>query len=433
MTASAQVVQYLLSMDLDPTKHNYKGRSPLEEAALAGNWKTMSVLLPWKSDETSYRTTPLGTCLVESGNLDAITAFIGHCGQQVIEHGQQPMLHVAVNMKSLAVIRLLLGYEGLDINGRDYEGRAVIHCAAKIGDTDMLRLLLAYPGIDVNAPRTTCTSPWKKSALFIAIRLGHEGAVRILLAHESIEFGGAYSWPANEIKYCMVHRRYRIGQIILEDDRVQKNQSVDPLLRAIMQAHEDEAIDLLQDFLISTYIPENNDMVHLHWAIALGRTAVAKRLMDVPAIDVNYSRCKFAPIEVAAATGDSDSLRLLLDHPRIEPRLGKSVYEAVKGGHLQALELLLLQPMIDPIESETLITAVKKDSAEMVKMLLDCPRTDVNQKKYDWSETALFGAVKRGNHDIIWLLLKHKGQTKVDINAVVLYFPEATALDIALR
>lgn len=422
--ASIDAVRYLLLMGLKPTECNNLGRTPVQEAARAGDWETMSVLLPWETDNSSDASL-LGFFLVKSGNLHAIRGFIRHYGQHVIDQGREPLLHVAVNMQRLAVLRLLLEHEDLKINEKDPYGKAVIHHATQVGNTDILHLLLAYPGIDVNAPNKSNLSARTKP-LFIAIRLGHEGAIRMLLAHERIAFYGGHLWPRDEFQHCLVHRQYRIGQIIFGDARVQKNDSFDPLLRAIMQGQEDEVIHLLQDFLPNSKIP------YLCWAIVFGRTAIAKRLLDSSADYVNYSSVGVSPVVVAAATGDSSFLQSILDHPRFNIYgYGSPVYEAVRMGQLRTLQVLLSHDIVDPNKSQPLIEATKRNNPEMVKMLLSCPLTDVNQREDEWSDTALVGAVRRKNLEIIWLLLKHKGHPRVDINAGTHPFNSTTVLDIA--
>jgi ankyrin repeat protein len=424
---SAQVVQYLLSAGLEPIKRNEKYRTPLQEAALLGNWEAMSVLLRYEtggqkaSEDAAYY-------LVQSGNLQTIEAFIRHYGQRVIDQGRQPLLHMAAEVKNLAVLRLLLGYKGLKINEKTIYGRAVIHIAVKIGNTQILRLLLAYPGLDVNVLQTIDT--YRESPLNIAIRFGHEGVVRALLAHEGIEFAKARSWPEEEIRQCMKYDRHRIGQILLEDDRVQNNDAVCPLLLATVKGEEDEVIELLQQDAAASD-PAKYYLAPLNWAIALGHSTIAKRLMEDPATDVNRRGTKSLPIEVAAATGDLRTLQALLDHPRIETIMEKTVYKAVRGGHISTLELLLSRSTINPNISEPLLVATQRGSVEMVKMLLDCPRIDVNHKPYSWSETALFAAVRGGNLDIIWLFLKHETQPTVDINATAGGYKNLTVLDIA--
>jgi ankyrin repeat protein len=424
---NAQVVQYLLSAGLEPIKRNEKYRTPLQEAALLGNWEAMSVLLRYETDGHKA-SEDAAYYLVQSGNLQTIEAFIRHYGQRVIDQGRQPMLHMAAQVKNPAVLRLLLGYKGLKINEKDLYGRAAIHIVAKIGNTEILRLLLAYPGLDVNMLQTT--KIYRESPLNIAIRFGHEGVVRALLAHEGIEFAEACSWP-KEIWQCMRYHRHRIGQILLEDDRVQNNDAVCPLLLATVKGEEDEVIELLQQDAEASD-PAKYYLAPLNWAIALGHSTIAKRLMDDPATDVNRGTGSL-PIEVAAATGDLRTLQALLDHPRIKTIMEKTVYEAVKGGHISTLELLLSRSTITPNISNPLLVAAQRGSVEMVKMLLDCPRTDVNQKLHSWSETALFAAVRGGNLDIIWLFLKHETQPTVDINATAGFSKTYTVLDIAAQ
>ncbi|KAK7180474.1 ankyrin repeat-containing protein [Paraphaeosphaeria sporulosa] len=397
---SSGAIQYLLSMGVRPNDCNKMGRTPLQEAARAGNWENMSVLL--SREIIRPPATILGSYLVQSENLHAIAAFIEHYGRQVIDQGDEPLLHVAVNRKCVAVLRRLLIHRGLNINARDRSGSAVLHHAAKVGITEILQLLLAYPGIDVNARRETHRLIDQDTPLFIAVRRGHEVAVRILLSHDNIQFAGGKSWPMHEIIKSASHRQYQTGQVLIKDSRVQNNDAVNPLLRAIARGHEHKIIDLLQkDVLAATYTLEEKWLAPLSWALALGHRTIAKRLMDVPAIDVNYGEYGFTPIEIAAANGDSDSLLVLLGHPSFLSG-GSSVYEAVRRGHPRALELLLSNERIDPNRKQPLVTATENGSIEM-------PLCGVETS----TSSGYFSSMKEDRRSILMLPLEGTGRVRL--------------------
>ncbi|OAG05968.1 ankyrin [Paraphaeosphaeria sporulosa] len=397
---SSGAIRYLLSMGVRPNECNKMGRTPLQEAARAGNWENMSVLL---SREISRPpATLLGSYLVQSENLHAIAAFIEHYGRQVIDQGDEPLLHVAVNRKSVAVLRHLLVHRGLNINASDRSGRAVLHYAAKLGIAEILQLLLAYPGIDVNAWPITRKFNHHDTPLDIAVRRGQEVAVRILLSHDSIKFFGGIPWPMHEIIASACYRQYQTGQVLIEDSRVQNNDAVNSLVRAIARGHEYKIIDLLQkDVLAATYTLDDTCLAPLSWAIALGHRTITKRLMDVPAIDVNYGEYGFTPIEIAAANGDSDSLLLLLGHSSFSSG-ESSVYEAVRGGHPRALELLLSKERIDPNRNHPLVTATENGSIEM-------PLCGVETS----TSSGYFSSMKEDRRSILMLPLEGTGRLRL--------------------
>ncbi|KAL1608058.1 hypothetical protein SLS60_002997 [Paraconiothyrium brasiliense] len=428
---SVQATVYLLSLGLPPDRRNERGRMPVHEAALAGSWETIEILMRGadESDDTNFHPGDVGRYLIESENIDAITAFIHQHGQHIIDQGRQSLLHTAAMLKSAAVMSLLLSYEGLDINQRDFKERSALHIAVMNGCSEVLRLLLAQPSIDVNALK------YVERPLDIAIRLGHEEVVRILLAQETVQFRGDSSWPKIEIIQSTRYRHYRVGQILLQNERTQQSNEICPLLQAIAVGNEAKAMNLIcEDVSVLGAHRGGAWRNPLNWAIALGYNTLAKRLMDSPVTNINVgSESNFLPIEIAAGKGDQTILQLLLDHPRVWQGEGRPLYEAVKHNHLLTVELLLSYPKINHNKSEPLVEAARQGNLDIVNVLLGSNKTDVNQSQIQRGpryETALSIAVRRRDLEMTLSLLRH--EPKIDVNATNGSYHTYTALDIAI-
>ncbi|KAJ4353643.1 uncharacterized protein N0V89_005373 [Didymosphaeria variabile] len=434
--ANVQAVEYLLSLGVSSKEYNGKGRVPLHEAALGGNWKVVSVLMRNNCDSNGSISSPdiLAPYIIQSEKVSAIGAFIQHFGKQVIDQGDRPLLLLAAR-KSPAIMSLLLSHENLKITQGGSWRTSALHIAAESGNVEVLRLLLTYPGTNINAQRLLRLrgeSIYRATPLQVALIFGHEEMVRFLLAQKELKFDGSYPWPKEEIHLTMKFRQYRMGQILLQDHRVQHNDLISPLLREIAEGNEDKALDLIRrdiSFLPAYQVDAWQNP--FNWAIALGYSNLAKRLMESPVIDVNAGKGQnFLPTEIAAGNGDQTTMELLIGHPSVIMG-GRPLYEAVKHNHLSMVELLLSCPKINVSTSAPLTEAVKQGNHEIIRMLLRYPRIDVNAKPADWDDTALSMAVRRGNLDIIRLLLDHP---MIDVNATIIYSDRnSTALDIALR
>lgn len=241
MTGSAGTVEYLLERGLEPAKRNSANKTPLDVAALHGNWETTQLL--WESQCKGERIPlpeDLTHLVLRSGNVQTIAALIQESGPECIDQGTRPLLFTAATIEKPGVMSHLLSYKGINVNVKLKGHVAAIHEAVKTKTTDALRSLLAYPGIDVNQ-----LDAKERSPLTCAIRAGNENAIRLLLSHKDLELRDACSWPREEIKESMSSGQYRMALVILENGRFKDNESICPLLRAAIVGREEEIRDLL--------------------------------------------------------------------------------------------------------------------------------------------------------------------------------------------
>jgi ankyrin repeat protein len=77
---------------------------------------------------------------------------LGILGLGEIEKTKATALHIACDNDALAIVRLLLAKEGVDVNARDAEGKTPLHYAIVAGSMDAVRVLVDAPGINLSIP-----------------------------------------------------------------------------------------------------------------------------------------------------------------------------------------------------------------------------------------------------------------------------------------
>lgn len=83
----------------------------------------------------------------------------------VTKSGNRSALHLAVDASRLALMDVLLGVSGVDVNARDVVGLTPLHLACAFGDVEAARRLLAA-GADVNAADDGGLTPLHSAAFF---------------------------------------------------------------------------------------------------------------------------------------------------------------------------------------------------------------------------------------------------------------------------
>ncbi|KAK4694790.1 hypothetical protein P7C71_g2846, partial [Lecanoromycetidae sp. Uapishka_2] len=96
--------------------------------------------------------------------------------------------------------------------------------------------------------------------------------------------------------------------------------------------------------------------------------------------------------------------------PKPNPDLGNALYEAVSAGNKEMVQIMLQNgacPNTRPINHKpTLSVAVQRGDAEIVKMLLEQSEPKLEATP-PGGHTALYGAVKEGNADMVRLLMQY--------------------------
>ncbi|CUS09244.1 unnamed protein product [Tuber aestivum] len=185
-----EVVQLLMDDErVDVNRPNNNNRTPLHIAVMMGHDEVVRLLLEHSEININSKDklgwTPLSypaDAMNPTGYLASVQLLLNDKRIDVNlgnKHRRTP-LHTAVTMGHEAVVRLLLGRDDLDVNVRDSIGWTPLSCAAGSANTTgrptVLQLLLNDHRVDINTKDKRGGTP-----LHLAVRMGHEAAVRLLL------------------------------------------------------------------------------------------------------------------------------------------------------------------------------------------------------------------------------------------------------------
>ncbi|KAG1677953.1 hypothetical protein FOA52_001371 [Chlamydomonas sp. UWO 241] len=135
----------------------------------------------------------------------------------------------------------------------------------------------------------------------------------------------------------------------------------------------------------------------------------------------------------AAAIGQVDAMRLLLDHPSADAAAmimltdwngSSTLMRTADNGHVEAMRLLLCHPSVDAAAMMRLaysddgggspengctavMLAAAKGHVDAMRLLLDRPSADAAMLTSDWGKTALMQAAENGRVEAMRLLLGH--------------------------
>ncbi|KAJ3317385.1 hypothetical protein HDV06_001675 [Boothiomyces sp. JEL0866] len=164
--------------------------------------------------------------------------------------------------------------------------------------------------------------------------------------------------------------------------------------------------DIVKFILLETKItPGYNSLIS---AIRSGNYDIVDLLLDF-AVDPSLSQNE--PIREASSRGFSKIVALLLSQPLVDPNRAPYKKEtaltlAVVNGHVDTVKILLDSPRVDPSVNESMAfrEAAKKDCLQIIELLLDNGKSNFSAKQNE----AFRSAVVVGNPQIVRLLLNEK-------------------------
>lgn len=303
-----------------------------------------------------------------------------------------PLTH-AIWKSNDTIVRLLLECHDIDPNKGTF-GDTPLTSAAVEGNMEIVRLLLQRPDIDPNKKDLAGRTP-----LWYATTKGHDHIVELLLSREDVNPNaiGDNDKPPFIVAVCKGNET--IVRLFLARNDIDPNlngiNGITPLWRAARSRHN----TIVQLLLERTDVDPNP------------RTAIFTDSSPFRPPFHTGLRGGETPLCVATRKGNEATVKLLLDHYRVDPnmvdgnRCSPLWWAAIKN-HPNIVRLLLCHPAIIPSlrhnESSVPLSAATQWRYEVTIELLLNPNT-ADEKRW----TPLLRAAMEGNKIIVEYLLEH--------------------------
>ncbi|GBN68931.1 Ankyrin-2 [Araneus ventricosus] len=365
-----EVVRALLNHpDIDVNVEDMYGQTALHTSAYHGNVKVVEMLLESGID-VNIKTKNGSTAVYLAGKQKNATIV-----KIITEHIQlRKVLRSRQRVKSIQVSEDSIGYyEILPVNEELLE-------AAQSGDSEKVNYLMKQPGIEVNTVDRNGNTP-----LHLAAEKGHAGVVKIFLESEDINVN-AKNLDKSKLVYP-VHSG---------DDAARKKLT--------------------------------NGKAALHLAVKNGHFEVVKLLINHIEIDVNtMDKYGQSCLQLAVSNNFTEIGKLLLNHIKIDPNVQypcndyyTALHTAIECRNMEIIGALINHPDIDLNIKERykgltpFHMVVEEGNLPVVEIMLQHPATNVNTvDKY--IQTPLYTCVKKGNVNMVELLLKAGVKVEEDV------------------
>ncbi|KAJ5214973.1 hypothetical protein N7468_010652 [Penicillium chermesinum] len=132
-----------------PRSFDSHGHTALHRAALYGHESVLAVLLQAGADHTlpdSTGLTPLHLA-TKQGHISVVNLLLTSDPQpwnivSQVTHTGESALHLAVQAKQPAVLRVLLEHSGRVVNAQDWLGRTALHMACESNQQELVEMLV---------------------------------------------------------------------------------------------------------------------------------------------------------------------------------------------------------------------------------------------------------------------------------------------------
>ena len=340
----------------------YDGETPADIASRRGHDEVVALLT--EAERKAAATKTFCPSLF-AGNVEAVELAIRNgvdvdyrCPAQE-GNGTQTALYDSSRYGDVDMIRLLLD-KGAAVNSPDgyssFPGSTALHAAAGYGQTDVVELLLRRGG---NASQVDA-SGW--NPLHQASKWGHLEVVEMLLADGSVD----------------INSRDAQGETAI--------------YRAARNGHA-EVVRLLVARGGDANLPEAQGVHPIYVAAEKNRSDVVRVLLEV--VDPRRATWKgFSPLHVAADTGSTASLEVLLEDGRLSVNDRSAngatpLYYAAQYGGRGTVGMLLrygADPSLAQNEGFTpLYVAAQRNHGDIVRLLLDVVDPHQSIRSNGWS------------------------------------------------
>ena len=307
-------------------------------------------------------------------------------------------LHHAAALGHSEIARLLLGRQ-VSVTIRDHHGNVPLHLASWNGHADVIDVLLGHP--DSNADAADCEG---RTALFMAVKHGHEAAVKMLLARHASKLART-NFGLTPLHHAAFYDRSDMARLLLSLSTCSSNK--DGMTEADLVDAQD-----------------NIDRTVLHLAARRGHDGLVQILLAHHARTDKTNKLGQLPLHVAAMCGYVDIVERLLQHEvnkgTVKDKIGSSckAIDATDNEGETALHLSIrygqgdvARALIDHHASVSirnshgqtvLHCAAQLNRIDEVTLLLQHADLSVCDRQGD---TALHCAARHGRHRVLEILL----------------------------
>ena len=354
------------------------------------------------------------------GQLATVTWLLQQDGIQVSTSDVAVALYGAVRSNHPAITDLLVKCPGMDVN----DG-APLQAAAQAGHTEVVGVLLQHTDIDVNKKSSNGDSP-----LLSASEHGFVEVVAILLQHPDVDVHSTNAAGATPLDVAAENGHLNVVRRLLDHGATLSSDLTKPIKIALENGYNEIAAILeearKQSFQSKQEVEQNDRTTaeDLDRAAADGDSNALKELLRHPRIQINKADDDgLTPLAAAANWGYFEAVGLLLAERGIlvnrQSKDGSTpLFWAAQDGHAKVVELLVKRPGIlinlaDKNGFTPLLTAICEGRTAIVEMLLSRPEIDVT-KSDKMGRTPLHAAAKFDRMDLVEMLVK---QRKTDVNS----------------
>ena len=293
--------------------------------------------------------------LCDEGDLEGVQAALQNgvdVNSKDLSFGQTGLM-MALRQGHTAVVNLLLGQEGIDVNISDCLDQTALHQAAQDGqNSECLSLLLARGDLTASVNQKDWAG---QTPLLLAVECNATICVQLLISDKRIDPN-------------------------IKDDRM----GITPLMLAVKSNH----VDCVK-LLISDNRTNLNSDSPLMLAVEMNHVECLQPLLSDNRIDPNIkSGCGGSTLMLAVERNRVDCLKLLLSDKRTDPNIkddysrNLSLMNAVRMNHVNCVKLLMsckrTHPNIkDDDGNSPLMLAVKWNYVGCMELLLGDPRVDL--------------------------------------------------------
>jgi ankyrin repeat protein len=390
-------------------------------------WETRSQRpdIPGASESTDLlQYTPLHFATAE-GHLEIIQLLLKHQPTININYRQTTPLHVAVRAGHTNVVEFMLSLPDIQVNSADYKDLTPLHLSAQRGSLEIVGLLLKHAGIDIHSRNYLEQTP-----LHLAASSGHVEVVELLLKHPRIDINPGDFRQITPLHLAASSGHVEVVKLLLEQAGIDINsrdssQSTPSHLAASL-GHVEVVKLLLQQAGIDINSRDSGQSTPLYLAACSGQVKVVTLLLQQDGVDTRcYDSRQLSALQIAGLRGHYNVAQVLLDHEEML-EINDMTIPPLAREYLppcEVMERLLRHPdfrdvnLLDTADYwgyGLLHTAVRKGECDVIRVLLNHKDIDVNLRPSGYSKkTPLLLATELGQPDAVKLLLQHQN---IDMN-----------------